>query len=583
MVGTSAQNDTTTAAAESIDLSDELATKRKKLLLLFVLLYIIGIVWTLLHPVVSIITGEKKCRGSYIDENALDPNYFSVDALYPTYQDNKSRTTSASTLCEALLVRDGTTAIVHDNVSCFHHGQGGFDVARVVPLSSAVDATSEIIVVVVPAPSSTWMSSELHVPVLHMLQRLSDPQKCSWLAKTVLLVSPTTTNMALETTISAFLEAYSGAAHSVGSPLPPLPPSYSGGMIRNLLVVDVTIEEEEESMTELRILTQGPHGALPNMDYVFAITAVYRQRATYTVMHPYGSLSRKMVGLVELYAPAVRGWAKDLSNMLLFAYTLAMGPYAPHAPALAHGIDAVTIEGVFHGQSKSKSSADVADMVRQVEHLIRGISNLHERLHHSITQYLLPSPSKFVAHTEYLIPNILLLLPLVGRVLFLLLVDIQRFRFRVAGQALLAVSVAIPLLLISHHVQVSVMDTLYTLSYTLVYVATLRDKRDTDKQGDERKTVLLVACLLSLYLHVPLTFAHSSLSYPSALLWTPLLAFQSCHGQLRKKAPRKLKAAFLFATWPSFRLVPSLFKVYTPYVVVVYTPLHILLCVLWLA
>ena len=41
--------------------------------------YIIGIVWFLCHPIISVITGELKCRGIYTDEHQLDVNGYGTD------------------------------------------------------------------------------------------------------------------------------------------------------------------------------------------------------------------------------------------------------------------------------------------------------------------------------------------------------------------------------------------------------------------------------------------------------------------------------------------------------------------------
>ena len=38
--------------------------------------YLLGIAWILSHPIVSVITGELKCRGVYIDEHQLDPHAY---------------------------------------------------------------------------------------------------------------------------------------------------------------------------------------------------------------------------------------------------------------------------------------------------------------------------------------------------------------------------------------------------------------------------------------------------------------------------------------------------------------------------
>ena len=47
-------------------------TKLLKSKWILLLPYIIGVLWTICHPIVSVITGESKCRGAYIDEIQFD-------------------------------------------------------------------------------------------------------------------------------------------------------------------------------------------------------------------------------------------------------------------------------------------------------------------------------------------------------------------------------------------------------------------------------------------------------------------------------------------------------------------------------
>ena len=85
----SATTTTTSSNTIKIDpLTEHLRNqKREKLLrrlipILLTIPYVLGILWTALHPLVSVITGELKCRGSYIDENGLDVHRHQVES-YP--------------------------------------------------------------------------------------------------------------------------------------------------------------------------------------------------------------------------------------------------------------------------------------------------------------------------------------------------------------------------------------------------------------------------------------------------------------------------------------------------------------------
>ncbi|KAL3930597.1 MAG: hypothetical protein SGARI_004438 [Bacillariaceae sp.] len=169
--------------------------------------------------------------------------------------------------------------------------------------------------------------------------------------------------------------------------------------------------------------------------------------------------------------------------MLLFAYTLSgFGNVAPpHAPALDKGIDALTIQATFEGVYRRDPSQELMQYV--MTYLTRSLGNLHERLHHSVTLYWLPSPRKFVSHMEYFLPNVLILLPLAIRAFGLLM----------------------PVLLKAPH-----------------------DKDDDDKNHDRRQRIRMVQfwlCLLCAYVLVPIAFYNTALSYVPSMLVTPIVAF----------------------------------------------------------
>ncbi len=298
----------------------------------------------------------------------------------------------------------------------------------------------------------------------------------------------------------------------------------------------------------------------------------------------------------------------------------------PHASALHHGIDSLTIQvNIPNRKGKDTSSLSslsihphYADLTRCLEHLIRSISNLHERLHHSVSQYLLPSPTKFVSHGEYIYPGVLISLPMVIRAATLALRDMKRFQVMFLGNVLGGVALAS--LVIGIYVMNSpqlfwddakyslhglMMNSIYLLSYALViFVAIMaRDrlqkcssvrkvaKVEQSEHEECRKSLRFVVCLLGVYLHAPLLLANYSLGLSSAVFWSPLLgtfvlppstrAFLS----KKKKISQLLKVVggmFLVSTSPPILLVPRIFPFYTIYVIAVYTPLHLLLMVLWM-
>mmetsp|Transcript_8855 Transcript_8855/g.13210 ORF Transcript_8855/g.13210 Transcript_8855/m.13210 type:complete len:326 (+) Transcript_8855:128-1105(+) len=216
---------------------------------------------------------------------------------------------------------------------------------------------------------------------------------------------------------------------------------------------------------------------------------------------------------------------------------------------------------------------------RGTEHLLRALNSLQELLHHNVDQYLMVSPSKFVSFDEYVLPAILILLPLVLRVVMSLFrggdggkevvrkghsslksntnnhLDECTFRFKSLKGIGVAFLIPVMLLLINESlvavrggyddniserygrkskvIMNSAFFILYisAMQYTLGSKAKMKNKA-TDKSneyigGEEKQSLQILSCLLALYLHVPIVLVHISLGLISAIVWVPLLAFPS--------------------------------------------------------
>jgi glycosylphosphatidylinositol transamidase len=129
------------------------------------------------------------------------------------------------------------------------------------------------------------------------------------------------------------------------------------------------------------------------------------------------------------------------------------------------------------------------------------------------------------------------------------------------------------------------------IAFAVIYVPLLvvlmgeRRRSESKDEPDERKrSIQFAACLLALYLHVAITFGHVALSFPSALLWTPLIAFPSC-GNAQRRGRHALESVarwmVVVASSPLL-LVPAVFPTFTPYVRYLYIPLHLFAAMLWL-
>lgn len=588
--------------------------------------FFIGISWTLLHPVVSVLTGELKCRNGYIDENSLEPSNLRTESEYSILPSSASSATAVKnnhnqlpSLCDA--VHDKLSN--YTNISCHRQltrkpSTLSFDVARLVPTANTLEPSNEAIVLVVPYPSETgsWSTSQLHYSLLELLQFLASPQTVPWLAKTILLLSPTSRNQSLYDVVDVFLDSYMGVYDRTAESRieEPLPPSVSNAMIRNLLVLDVQpLQGYESENNEVRILPHGRRGVLPNMDLVFVTKSIYSRpppsnsalrrqgksmMSANLLMHPHGKYKQQWKEFIKdkitsFSSARIELWAISLADLVMFAYTLLMGPYGAHSLALDRGIDALTIEAryVVNTDQKIISNMFVTDYIQKLELEIRALSNLHERLHHSTTLYLLPSAETFIKHEEYLVPNLLLVVPLVGRAATLALHDIQRFDLPVMGWMLVITLCATLWMdaVVAQQDDATKQNAWVVLTYTTCLAILYEKVARQRKQGnwDSRnalQSAQLVICLIAIYVHVPICFGHVSLSYPSALFWAPVLAFPSYADWYRSQFLALLMVAWIVLICPSVALLPMVFSgSWTAYLRFVYFPLHMMLslsCVL---
>lgn len=546
---------------------------KRRLWLLIVFPYSLGIVWTCLHPLVSLATGELKCRGWFIDENSLDAGHFRYDAVI---QSTPNLSSGIVSMCQAMK----QVASVDDNIECYTHTDS-FEIAKLVPISNSITPVSESIVLVIPS-CKEWLASPYHIAMLQFMKHLATSDVTPWLAKTIMLVSPrASSNQTLTETVSTFLNSYLGATDGSASTLPP---SYTASMIRNLLVLDVGPNKSELPLNEFLLMPHGRRGLLPNMDLVFLAMTVYsraslmdnRRYQSNFVVHPHASASASWKQWVHSNLPVpLRNWLAELGDLVLFTRTLALGPYAAHAPALERGIDSLTLQIRYAGGLARPEMELTKEFFQLLEGMVRALSNLHERLHHSITQYLMPSPFKFVSHSEYLIPNLLMILPLVLRAVSLILWEIEAFDLSVLKFLVVAWSLALAIHEVSQFIEPANLNLLLLAIYGSIPMVT---PSNSTRTASMYQSLHFLICLAAIYSIIPLILGNVSLAFPSALLFTPLIAMLAHRpqgGRLFVALP-----LLLILTWPPI-LMLRIFGYYSQYVTLVYLPLHLLLCILW--
>lgn len=514
--------------------------------------------WHLLHPFVSIFTGDfDRPRGRYIDENSLEtsmlPNPKSIPRINASY--------IITDLCAGLQDIPWVT--------CQTFAER-YQMATILPTQAAVVPTHEAIVYVIPTVHD-WKQSAFLSYFLSFLHRLAT--ETPWLAKTVVVVAPLYPNMTLSDTIQRFVDD-----------------SPSSAIMRNMIVLQHGIQDG------LRILPGGTRGTLPNMDLVWATQSVlqrYCRTEKLTATHPY-SLDNVLRALPkELVTPHV----KTLLHFLAFEHHLAFptSNNNPHAYALTRGVDALTVRGNFDSWTSTQ------EWVVALESLTRALSNLHERLHHSTRLYLLPNITTFVKHEEYLVPNLLLLIPCVLRALVLGLDKMDRLEWSAVGRTLLVVMTISFLMMVSFQVEewLSPEDWWWALSRAtqsaamlwgrfLVIVVGVHAMVTRHLSMRCSDSLQFAGCLLCLYVHVPIVFGHVSLAFPSAMVWVPVFAFGGDNGTQRSFWRRMVSLFWVVYTWCIWWGVLCLWddRWSSPYVLCVALPLmlwsNILHGVVWL-
>jgi hypothetical protein len=327
-----------------------------------VLPYIIGIAWIICHPIISIVTGESKCRGIYIDEHQLDVGGFHTDD-YPLDQIRRDvkevrriggGTVDYSNVCNALdtltsqydrlqkefkekvkvaRLKNGIkmdedkdeegegekeiNPFLTPYISCHSQRQSQstrskeksrkYSVVKIDP-SLAPTTPVEALVLVVPY-TSNWFESDLHLSIFTFMERMI---KSPWLAKRILIVSPQSNSTSMETLVEQFLEDSASIA---------LPMAYTNSILRQLVVLDMHASTEYKR-DQFVVLTQGEKGIVPNLDLISGVrVSLYKVFGTQLpiVMHPFDL--NWWEAMVKSHLPRGKFWQEwgtDFGHMIAF-------------------------------------------------------------------------------------------------------------------------------------------------------------------------------------------------------------------------------------------------------------------------
>ena len=269
------------------------------------------------------------------------------------------------------------------------------------------------------------------------------------------------------------------------------------------------------------------------------------------------------------------------------------GPFTPHSPFLDVGIDSLTIKATFifsKSNSSTRINKEIASFINNIERTIHALSNLHERLHHSVFQYILLSPTKFVLNGEYIFPLICILLPVLIRgVLVVLFSDDKSICYHLQFFQLLLLLIfflsmtSLPIYIFSHFnftLQTSnstmLLHSIFALWYLIllfIFKCFMVPKIIRLCQIFRRKLhfVLWVTCV---YAHAPIAIFHYSLAFLSALFLSPILAVH-CDADKQTKFHLIYVVILFSMAWVPILILP----IDSPFFCFLYSPILFLLIV----
>ncbi len=361
------------------------------------LLFLLGILWVFLFPLVCITTGELKCRGTYFSENALMAGQAKPKFSGATLQFAASieqSLTSWQSLPE-MMTKVGLQDI-NEEVEGVIHG--------IVDPETGADRRESIILVAPSGKTHGECCSGISL-ILALADILSEQP---WLSKKVIVVIAKD-----QLAFRSWVQRY----HSQGWY------NFSrGGIILGGLIIDIDASAVQSGISAYNVLTPGTNGLLPNLDLVNVVVELFGRFPVHTSkgegstdtlyeLRRQGQIlssqyiDKKIMNQHQLYWPR-------MERLLRFMQDVAFGPTGLHAELLPFDAHALTIGASSHGPKVIPKQQGLLKLGQVVELVVRSISNLEEKFHQSYFLYLLPDTKLFVSIGEYNGSLLLVLAPL---------------------------------------------------------------------------------------------------------------------------------------------------------------------------
>jgi len=426
--------------------------RHKKIQVLF---FCLGVLWILLFPAVTVSTGELKCRGMFVDENALNPYHLETEiselemsstlAYMGFTGNNANRPPSTEELCEAFRseLKLSCYSHVYEQHLPGHQGvsvrQNLYTIMRPTPGADGKEA----VVLAVTWPLS-WQKNEVD-GFRATLVLLKHFQQTAYMSKNIVFLvignpadRPTFDADQFHPGAQAWLNDYFSDFPTLLQTKRHLAEQHRysleaitvehAGVIRAAACLE--LPASEKYWKGMQVLTAGINGQLPNMDIVAVSLQVF---GAYSILldrcmgkleggRCHDLVSRIAEVTAWIFDPltlpyAAHQYLRRLFGMFSFMAALSQGPSHAHAHFLQHSVDAVTFRGIpvdeYFDPNFSKSQILTGfDVVRSLSQFVRSLNNLEEDLHHSFFYYLLPTPITFVEINEYFVALLFILMPL---------------------------------------------------------------------------------------------------------------------------------------------------------------------------
>nr|CCA14462.1 transmembrane protein putative [Albugo laibachii Nc14] len=419
-------------------------------------IYILGVIWFLLHPIVTISTGQLRCRNTYISENELLIE--SIEAQFSTLETQTilaSHTYPNGSLRDPLYNQIVTKWLIDQletipKVSAFTQSFSGnshrcsrcTNVYGILKASPLADGKESIVLIAHPPQTPEDLDKPFSSVAVGMglLRHLS---QVKWLAKDIIFLisddGPTQGSDGYSPGTQAWLEAYFSDPVLNAETL-----AMRAGVIRAAINLEITTQESNQPSFSL--LVSGENGQLPNLDLINVAILAFQKNGIVPSMsrcriHDQlkseqgcsDMLSTAFIKLNRLlsvidYFPFFSYPTRDikkkwgeylfkLHGMVRFMVSLAIGPTGSHAAFISYNIDSITTVLNLPSRKRSGTEAQHENFLEAtlqgLELMIRSLSNLEEKLHQSFYLYLLPTAQTFVSVGEYIYPLLMLCAPLV--------------------------------------------------------------------------------------------------------------------------------------------------------------------------